>query len=81
MPWTQVSASFSLILCSAVILNYSKGMVLQLGRAQVIGFVLHGGGGVTPSSPITNVNKREASTTNIPGIYPGRRRYQSILHS
>ena len=30
MPWTQVSASFSLILCSAVILNYSKGMVLQL---------------------------------------------------
>ena len=30
MPWTQVSASFSLILCRAVILNYSKGMVLQL---------------------------------------------------
>ena len=30
MPWTQVSASFSLILCSALILNYSKGMVLQL---------------------------------------------------
>ena len=30
MPWTQVSASFSLILYSAVILNYSKGMVLQL---------------------------------------------------
>ena len=38
-----------------------------------------GGAGVTPSSPITNDKKREASTTNIPGIYPGRLRYQSIL--
>ena len=30
--------------------------------------------GVTPPSPITSVNKRKTSTTNIPGIHPGRLR-------
>ena len=38
---------------------------LSLRWVYVVGFDVHG---VTPSSPITNVNKREASTTNIPGI-------------
>ena len=40
-----------------------------------------GGGGSPTISRYQCVNKREASTTTIPGIHPGRLRYQSILHS